>query len=235
MAAVNSRWQGKGGVDKFLSSPSAGGDLTHLQGTGERKVVLPVQYFPSSRLLGCHIGKVQEWEPLTFKAYHSSSVLQDRENPGLPDPELPVHKHRTLDRLNNSHSLSLERSLNGAERGAGWIRKSTDSFHWRPTRGLDCWSTHSKYHDLSYQLWASQVVPLVKNPPANAGDTEDTGSIPGSGRSPGEGNGNSLWCSCLENRLDRGAWRAVVHRVTKSQTGLKHVSTCTHLSPTIIH
>ena len=131
-AAVNSRWQGK--VDKFLSSPSAGGDLTHLQGTGERKVVLPVQYFPSSRLLGCHIGKVQEWEPLTFKAYHSSSVLQDGENPGLPDPKLPVHKHRTLDRLNNSHSLSLERSLNGAERGAGWIRKSRYCYWFFPLK-----------------------------------------------------------------------------------------------------
>ena len=52
----------------------------------------------------------------------------------------------------------------------------------------------------------------VKNPPTNAGDT---GSIPGSGRSPGEGNGNPLQCSCLENPMDRGAWRAIVHDVTK--------------------
>ena len=103
------------------------------------------------------------------------------------------------------------------------------------TSGLDCRSTHSKYHDLPYQLWASQVVPLVKNPPANAGDTEDTGSIPGSGRSPGEGDSNPLQCSCLENLLDRGAWRATGHRVTKSRTGLKQFSTGTHLSPTVIH
>ena len=47
--------------------------------------------------------------------------------------------------------------------------------------------------------------PVVKNPPANAGDTRDVGSIPGSGRSPGE-NGNSLQYSCLENSIDRGAW-----------------------------
>ena len=53
---------------------------------------------------------------------------------------------------------------------------------------------------------------MVKNPPANAGDT---GSIPGSGRSPGEGNGNPLQNSCLENPMDRGAWRATVHGVTK--------------------
>ena len=48
----------------------------------------------------------------------------------------------------------------------------------------------------------------------------DLGSIPGSGRSPGEGNGNLLQYSCLENPLDRGAWRAIVHRVTKSRIRL---------------
>ena len=52
----------------------------------------------------------------------------------------------------------------------------------------------------------------VKNPPANAGDT---GSIPGWGRTPGEGNGNPLQYSCLENPMDRGAWRATVHGVAK--------------------
>ena len=59
---------------------------------------------------------------------------------------------------------------------------------------------------------------IVKNPPANAGDARDVGSIPGSGRSPGEGNGNPLQYSCLENPMDRGAWWATVHGVTKSQT-----------------
>ena len=58
----------------------------------------------------------------------------------------------------------------------------------------------------------------VKNPPANAGDESDTGSIPGSGRSPGVGNGNSLQYSCLENPMDKGAWQATDHRVAKSQT-----------------
>ena len=60
----------------------------------------------------------------------------------------------------------------------------------------------------------------VKNLPANAGDIRDAGLIPGSGRSPGEGHGNPLQCSCLENPMDRGAWRATVHRVAKSQTRL---------------
>ena len=50
---------------------------------------------------------------------------------------------------------------------------------------------------------------MVKNLPVNAGDTRDMGSSPGSGRSPGEGNGNLLWYSCLENPMDRGAWWAI--------------------------
>ena len=53
---------------------------------------------------------------------------------------------------------------------------------------------------------ASQVALVIKNSPANAGDTRDMGSIPGSGRSPGRGHGNPLQYSCLENPLDRGAW-----------------------------
>ena len=59
---------------------------------------------------------------------------------------------------------------------------------------------------------------VAKNPSANAGGV---GSIPGSGRSPGEGNGNPLQYSCLENPMDRGAWRATVPGVAKSQTQLK--------------
>ena len=59
---------------------------------------------------------------------------------------------------------------------------------------------------------------MVKNPPASAGDVGDVGSIPGLGRSPGEGNGNLLQYSCLENSMDRGAWRATVHGAAKSRT-----------------
>ena len=57
---------------------------------------------------------------------------------------------------------------------------------------------------------------MVKNPPANAGDTGDLGSIPGSGRCPGIGNSNPLQYSCLENPMDRGVWRATVHGVAES-------------------
>ena len=59
---------------------------------------------------------------------------------------------------------------------------------------------------------------VVKNPPANAGDTGDLNSIPGSGRSRGEGNGNPVQYSCLENPIDRGAWWAAVHGVAESDT-----------------
>ena len=65
------------------------------------------------------------------------------------------------------------------------------------------------------------VALVVKNQPVSAGDTGDVGSIPGSRRSPGEGNSNPLQCSCLENPMNRGAWQATVHRVTKSWTCLE--------------
>ena len=70
---------------------------------------------------------------------------------------------------------------------------------------------------------------MVKNPPANDGGARDLGSIPGSGRSLGVGNGNPLQHSCLENSMDREAWRATVHGVTKSQTQLSdYTLTFTH-------
>ena len=72
-----------------------------------------------------------------------------------------------------------------------------------------------------YQVCASQVALVVKNPPAKAGDLRDVGSIPGSGRSLGGWQGNPLQGFGLENPMDRGAWRATVHGVAKSWTQLK--------------
>ena len=69
--------------------------------------------------------------------------------------------------------------------------------------------------------WASQMMLVGKNLPVKAGDIRDMGSIPRLGRSPAGGHGNPLQYSCLENPMDRAAWRATVHRVAKSQTGLK--------------
>ena len=67
-------------------------------------------------------------------------------------------------------------------------------------------------------MWGFPGGAVVKNLPANAGDSGDVGSTPGSERSPGVGNGNPLQDSCLENSMDRGAWWATLCEVTKSQT-----------------
>ena len=72
---------------------------------------------------------------------------------------------------------------------------------------------------------------VVKNPPANAGDVRDASSIPGLGRSSGEGNGHLLQYSCLENPIDRGAWGATVHRIAQSWTRLKRFSSRTQWAP----
>ena len=69
---------------------------------------------------------------------------------------------------------------------------------------------------------------VVKNLPVNAGNTEDMGSDPGLGRSPGGGNGNPLQYSRLDSSMDRGAWQATVHGVTKSWTQLKQLSSYKH-------
>ena len=69
---------------------------------------------------------------------------------------------------------------------------------------------------------------MVKNPPANTGPAGDAGSIPGSGRPPGEGNGNPFQYSCLKKPLDRGAWQAIVHGVAESDM-TEHVRIHTYI------
>ena len=70
-------------------------------------------------------------------------------------------------------------------------------------------------------MFSSQVMLVVKNLPASAGDARDMGSVPGLGRSPREGHSNPLQYSCLENPMDRGTWQVTAHGVAKSQTQLK--------------
>jgi len=72
------------------------------------------------------------------------------------------------------------------------------------------------------------VVLVVKNLPAKAGDVRDAASVPGLGRSLGGGHSNQLQNSCLENSMDREAWRVMVHSVVKSWTRLKQLSTHSH-------
>ena len=87
----------------------------------------------------------------------------------------------------------------------------------------DIWRIHQWCFDTLTQV--SWVALMVKNPLANTGDLRHVGSTPGSGRSPGGEHGNPLWCSCLENPMNGGAWRATVHRVAKNWTRLKQLST----------
>ena len=78
----------------------------------------------------------------------------------------------------------------------------------------------------SFLISKSEIGSVVKNLPASAGDL---GSIPGLGRSPGGGNGNPLQYSWMDDPMDRGAWQAVVHGVTKTQTRLNRYRTTTDL------
>ena len=97
-----------------------------------------------------------------------------------------------------------------------------------------CPSSHTAYrynneNSYAHFLWQSigfgtTVVLVVMNPPANAGNIRDVCSIPGLGRSPGGGHGNPLQYSCLEDPIDRGAWWATAHGITKGQTQLKQFS-----------
>ena len=76
----------------------------------------------------------------------------------------------------------------------------------------------SKNNNQCPLYWASQVMLVVKNLLANAGDRRDAGSIPGLGRAPGGGHVNTLQYSCLENSMDRGAWWSTARRVAENPT-----------------
>ena len=105
---------------------------------------------------------------------------------------------------------------------------------------LQCFRCTAKWFNYTYvhihiyicihiHIQASQMALVVKNLPANTGDATDVGPVPGSGRSPGEGNGNPLQYPCLGNSMNRGAWLAIVHVVTKTWTILSaHTHTHKH-------
>ena len=90
-----------------------------------------------------------------------------------------------------------------------------------------------KYYIILYDFTVQRGFPcgaVVKNLPANARDAGDLGSIPGSGRSPGEGNDNPFQYPCLGNPMDRGAWWATGHGVAMSQTRLSAAAAASHFS-----
>ena len=78
--------------------------------------------------------------------------------------------------------------------------------------------------DWGWQTYTTVSGPSGEEPACQCRKLRGVGSIPGSGRAPGGGTSNPLQCACLENPMDRGAWRATVHRVVKSQTRLKRLS-----------
>ena len=103
-----------------------------------------------------------------------------------------------------------------------WLLFSLEGFGSRPDPEcgifffLYCWcsKSHCYFRDVRF--------PSISDDKVSVCNKGDPGSIPGSGRSPGEGNGNPLRYSCLENPMDGGAWQATVHGVTRSQTWLSH-------------
>ena len=96
-----------------------------------------------------------------------------------------------------------------------------------PTR-IFCVSCIAGDFFIHWATWKAQVVLVIKNPPVNVGGLRDMGSIPGSRISPGGENGNPFQYCCLENSMDRGVWRATVHRVTESDTTEMTTDTHTH-------
>ena len=113
----------------------------------------------------------------------------------------------------NGSPLQYSCLENPMDRGAWWATVHRVAKSW--TRLSDF--TFTKLETENYQGF-----PGGSEGKASACNAGDLGSIPGSGRSPGEGNGNPLQCSCLENPMDGGAWWATVHRVSKSWTRLSN-------------
>ena len=130
----------------------------------------------------------------------------------------------------NGNPLQYSCLKNSMDRGAPWAT----------VHGVQLDMTDRLTHTcaVTRALWvlltgASQVALVVKNLPAKARDSGGVTSLLELGRSPGRGHGNPLQYSCLENPMDRGAWRAAVHKVTQSWTWLKRLST--QHSETLIH
>ena len=142
-----------------------------------------------------------------------------------------MQKVDSLEKTDSGRDWGQEEKGTTEDEMAGWHhRLDGHEFGWTPgvgdgQGGLTCCDSWGRKElDTTERLnWTESI--------CNTEDTEDVGSISGSGRSPGGRNGNPLQYSCLGNPMDRGSWRATVHGVAKSQTQLKQLSThaCTHL------
>ena len=177
--------------------------------------------------------------------------MQRRKLASSPIPfQSPTGQHCRTSDLKPAWEMQSTRSWEGSkaegeEGNRGWDGWMASPMHWTWTWANSgrWWGTKDPGVLQSVGLWrvrrnlvteqqqglarASQVMVVVTNPPVNAGDIRDTGSISGIGRSLGGGHGNPFQYSCMENPMDRRAWRATVHRVAKSWTQLKRLSTHT--------
>ena len=134
-----------------------------------------------------------------------------KEDKGMTEDEMAGWNHRL-----DGHEFEWIPGVGDGQRGLVWCHswgrkepEMTEQLNWT---------------ELKYVKGVSQVVLVIKNLHAHAGDTRDMSLTPGSGRSPGEEHGNPLQYPCLENPMDRGAWRATIHWVAKNWTWLKWFS-----------
>ena len=143
-------------------------------------------------------------------ATHSSVLAWRIPGTGEPGGLLSMASHRV------GHNWS---DLAAAAAAAEFIKLVSAQLG-RSLEAICFWVSSSPTQPHASCKQASKVALVVKNPPANAGESRDAGSIPGSGISSGVGNGNPPQYSCRENSMDSGAWRAAVHGVPKNQTRL---------------
>ena len=133
----------------------------------------------------------------------------------------PLHFHFSLSLIGEGNGTPIQYSCleNPRDRGAWWAAVYGVAVYGvaQSRTRLKQLSSSSSSSGMPF-LRASQMVLVIKNPPANAGDVREVGSILGSGRSPGGGHGNPLQYACLENPMNRGVWWSIVHRVKESDT-----------------
>ena len=145
----------------------------------------------------------------------SSPTRNESMPPELGTKSLNHRTTREVCRIYLSWGLLLRVGLDQRLVRVSWLEELVSVFRWMELdplwRAVQC-------PEVSFGCpWAFQVTLEVRGPPANAGDLRDAGAVPGLRGSPGEGTGNSLQYSCLENPKGRGAWRAMVHRTAQSR------------------
>ena len=165
------------------------------------------------------LGGLLQRKPVTRKKSICHELTDAVRNPKLA-------KQRTHVKRQGSEKIAPTH-IQPSQAPDTWIKKSSDDHSLNHGQGKNMRGPKMSLTVTEpWEMFRNSLVgnpggAAVKNLPASAGDVRDAGSIPGSGRSPGGGHGNPLQYSSLETPLDRGAWRATVHRVTKNRTQLK--------------